>query len=241
MKEIKKIDAENCCVKIVGYKFTENRGYYGADVELDCQLIDEETEKLIDEFIYCTKEAGFTDESGEQWYGLLGEYFDKNFEACEDDFEELDEKYNNLSREKKDEFNEKYEEYCLNLLNDAYDMDYFDTEENRTEALEAYIDELDYKYYVFEKNKFILFTEVEADFNDAGLKVLEGDGLTGVFNLNQEAFIQKYKNTYFTVEYGGRIQYYKRKNCKIDYLAIGEDWGFYATKDNCGYFVETEI
>ena len=52
---------------------------------------------------------------------------------------------------------------------------------------------------------------------------------------------KKYKNTYFTVEYGGRIQYYKRKNWKINYLAIGEDWGFYATKDNCGYFVETEI
>ena len=48
MKEIKKIDAENCCVKIVGYNFTKNRGYYGADVELNCQLIDEETEKLLD-------------------------------------------------------------------------------------------------------------------------------------------------------------------------------------------------
>ena len=99
------------------------------------------------------------------------------------------------------------------------------------------------KFYSIGVNGTVILYDVEdADWNDIGDKILVGKNIKRVFNINEEAFLQKQGNTVFSVNYSGNIDYYEKEKDveEPDYLEVGETFGFYANKNNCGFFVEAK-
>lgn len=245
--------------------------YHPAFYTVEVELKDKETGTLIDTFDFDFGAYSMDDENGSQWRYAIGNYIGNEDIIDDPDLWNDDEKeyeasviYDSWSAKKKAKFDKWYKEDIAEMSEESHDWEYFHQHVKDELIIAYWLDEgiknnlsnwlywdlsraktttNVVKFYSIGANGTVILYDVEdADWNDVGDKILVGKNIKRVFNINEEAFLQKQGNTVFSINYSGSIDYYEKEKDveEPDYLEVGENFGFYANKNNCGFFVEAK-
>ena len=256
----KKVNPENCIIELDHSSLVCTNAHYGdyygaPEYEMKAAIKDKKTGKVVDNFTFEFTENGIQDLDDEVEFRryIMENYSDIDCDEYDEEPEEMwnDEEddyeatviYNNMSNKQQEEVDKKFDEYIKEFNLECFDFYYFEHNTAESTLWDCYFEDEEEKFYSIGANGTVILYDVEdAEWNDVGDKLLIGKNIKRVFNINEEAFLEKQGNTVFSVNYDGSIVYYEKEKGveEPDYLEVGENFGFNANKNNCGFFVEAE-
>ena len=219
--------------------------YHPAFYTVEVELKDKETGKLIDTFDFNFGAYSIDDEDGNNWRYCLGNYINNEDimndpELWNDDEEEYEANviYNSWSAKKQAKFDKWYKEIIAEQSEEAHDWKHFHQHVKDELIIAYWLDEdienhfNDWLYWDLSRAKtttdiikfysigangtVILYNTKEADeWDDHGDILIVNKSIKKVFNINTEDYIQKKDDTYFSIDYRGKVTYWEKTGNKF--------------------------